>query len=328
MLKEKVLQTIKKYHLIEKNDHIVLGVSGGPDSTCLFSLFLELQKEIGFTFVVCHLNHGIREEAETEEEYVRKLCEENHIPCYVKKEKVLEKAKQERIGTEEMGRKVRYAFFEEIANKEQANKIATAHTKNDLVETTIMNILRGVGLSGLKGILPIRENRYIRPLIECERGEIEQYCNEQKLEPKIDQSNFDNHYTRNKVRNQLIPYLKEEYNPNIVEAMARMASIIRKEDEYIDGEVEKAYQEIVLEERETEIILDLKSFNELNEVIKNRMVLYSVRQLFGSSAGIEKKHIEDIILLCRRNIGNKFLIPNKKVKILVKNQKIFFIKNQ
>ncbi len=328
MLKEKVMQTIKKYHLVEENDHIVLGVSGGPDSTCLFHLFLELQKEIKFTFVVCHMNHGIRKEADFEEEYVKNMCEENRISCYVKKEKVLEKAKQERIGIEEMGRKVRYAFFEKIAKSEQANKIATAHTKNDLVETAIMNILRGAGLSGLKGTLPMREKRYIRPLIECERGEIEQYCNEQKLEPKIDQSNFDNRYTRNKVRNQLIPYLKEEYNPNIIEAIARMASIIRKEDEYIEGEVEKAYKEIVLEQSNQEIILDLKKFNVLNEVIKNRMVLYSVRQLFGSSAGIEKKHIEDIILLCRRNIGNKFLIPNKKVKILVKNQKIFFIKNQ
>lgn len=160
------------------------------------------------------------------------------------------------------------------------------------------------------------------------REEIEDYCKDNDLQPKIDKSNFDNSYTRNKIRNQLIPYLKEEYNPNIIEAMARMASIIRKEDEYIDKEVEKAYKEIVLEQSPKEIILDLKNFNRLDEVIKNRMVLYSVRQLFGSSVGIEKKHIEDICLLCKRNIGNKFLIPNKKVKILVKNQKIFFIKNQ
>ena len=160
------------------------------------------------------------------------------------------------------------------------------------------------------------------------REEIEDYCKDNDLHPKIDQSNFDNSYTRNKIRNQLIPYLKEEYNPKLIEAMTRMASIIRKEDEYIDKEVEKAYQEIVMGQSPKEIVLDLKKFNLLDEVIKSRMVLYSVRQLFGSSAGIEKKHIEDICLLCKRNIGNKFLIPNKKVKILVKNQKIFFIKNQ
>ena len=150
MLEEKVLQTICKYHLIEKNDHIVLGVSGGPDSTCLFHLFLHLQKQLKFTFVVCHINHGIRKEAFEEEEYVKDLCKNKQIPCYVKKEKVLERAKKEKIGTEEMGRYVRYAFFTEIAKKEHANKIATAHTKNDLVETTIMNILRGSGLSRAK----------------------------------------------------------------------------------------------------------------------------------------------------------------------------------
>ena len=136
MLKEKVLHTIKKYHLVEKNDHIVLGVSGGPDSTCLFHLFLELQQEIEFTFVVCHINHGIREEAKEEEEYVKDLCKKEGISYYGK--------------IEEMGRKVRYAFFEEIAKKEQANKIATAHTKSDLVETTMMNLLRGSGLSRTK----------------------------------------------------------------------------------------------------------------------------------------------------------------------------------
>ena len=150
MVKEKVLHTIKKYHLVEKNDHIVLGVSGGPDSTCLFHLFLELQQEIEFTFVVCHINHGIREEAKEEEEYVKDLCKKEGISYYGKKENVLQKAKQEKIGTEEMGRKVRYAFFEEIAKKEQANKIATAHTKSDLVETTMMNFLRGSGLSRTK----------------------------------------------------------------------------------------------------------------------------------------------------------------------------------
>lgn len=328
MLEEKVLQTIKKYHLIEENDHIILGVSGGPDSTCLFHIFLNLQKEIKFTFTVCHINHGIRKEAIEDEKYVEGMCKQYNIPYFVKKENVLEKAEQEKVGTEEMGRKVRYAFFSEIQKQVGANKIATAHTKNDLVETVMMNLLRGTGLSGLKGIEAIRDNLYIRPLIECKREEIEEYCEENKLNPKIDKTNFENIYTRNKIRNELIPYIEKEFNPNIIESVARMADIIQEEDKYLEQITKQAYEEILISKDNKEIVLDLKKFNSIDLVIKNRIVLYTITMLFGTSSGIEKKHIEDIIKLCANNIGNKFLIPNKKIKILVQKQKIFFTINQ
>lgn len=328
MLEEKVLETINKYHLIDENDHIVLGVSGGPDSTCLFHIFLELQKQINFTFVVCHINHKIREEADLDEQYVEEMCKIHNIPFYVERVKVTDMAKKQKIGTEEMGRKVRYEFFNNILKKENADKIATAHTKNDLSETVLMNLLRGTGLSGLKGIEPKRENIYIRPLIECEKQEIDEYCKEKNLEPRIDKTNFENIYTRNKIRNKLIPYLKEEFNPSIIESLARMSEIISNEDKYIESITKRHFEEIIIDKSQTEIALDLKKFNNLDLVIKNRIVLYTITTLFGWSAGIEKKHIEDIIKLCGNNIGNKYLIPNKKIKILVKNHKIFFIKNQ
>lgn len=328
MLEEKVLQTIQKYHLIEEKDHIILGVSGGPDSTCLFHIFLKLQEQLHFTFTVCHINHGIRKEALEDEQYVLEMCKKNGIACFVKRENVLEKANEEKMGTEEMGRKVRYTFFSSIQEQVGANKIATAHTKNDLSETVIMNLLRGTGLSGLKGIEAIRDNLYIRPLIECKREEIEEYCEKNKLNPKIDATNFENIYTRNKIRNELIPYLEKEFNPNIIESITRMSSIIQEEDKYLEQITKQAYEEIVLAKNDREIVLDLKKFNKIDLVIKNRIVLYTITMLFGTSSGIEKKHIEDIIKLCSNNIGNKFLIPNKKIKILVKKCKIFFTINQ
>lgn len=145
MLEEKVFKTINKYHLIEENDYIVLGVSGGPDSTCLFHIFLDLQKKLNFKFCVCHINHGIRKEAVKDQQYVEEMCKKNNIPCFVKKEDVCKKAKQAKLGTEEMGRNLRYEFFRETMKKVGANKIATAHTKNDSVETVLMNLLRDVG---------------------------------------------------------------------------------------------------------------------------------------------------------------------------------------
>ena len=191
-----------------------------------------------------------------------------------------------------------------------------------------MNILRGSGTSGLKGIQAARDDKYIRPLIECERKEIEEYCNENNLEPRIDKTNMENIYTRNKVRNLLIPYIQREFNPNIIEALNRLSQIASMENEYFKLQTIKIYNEIKEEETKEQITLNLKKFNSQKLVIKNRIVLYTINRLFGSSSGIEKIHLQDIIKLCGNNIGNKFLVPNKKVKVLVKSGKIFFIVNK
>ena len=328
-MKEKVLETIKKYNLIESGDKIVIGVSGGPDSIALLNVLLEIKNEniINFDMVVCHINHMIREEANEDEEYVLNSCRKYNIEFYSKRIEIEKIAKNEKIGTEEAGRNIRYQFFNEILEKTSSNKIATAHTSNDNAETVLMNIIRGTGTTGLKGIEAKRDN-LIRPLIECSRYEIEKYCEENKLNPRIDKTNFENIYTRNKVRNMLIPYIKENFNPNIIEGINRLSDLSKQENEYLERETEKVYKRILISAKNDEIILDLNQFNLQETVIKQRLVLYTINILFGTRSGIEKKHIEDIIKLCSNNIGNKYLIPNKKVKILVKNKKIFFISNQ
>lgn len=327
MLEEHVLKTIKKYNLINNGDSIVVGVSGGPDSITLLDILIKIQKEIKFNIVVAHVNHMIRDEAIDDEKYVENYCKDKGIAFYRKQIQVEKIAKEKKIGTEEAGRNLRYEFFNEILEKTNSNKIATAHTKNDNVETVLMNIIRGSGTKGLKGIEAIRDSKYIRPLIEIERNEIEEYCNQNNLMPRIDKTNMENIYTRNKVRNLLIPYLKKEFNPNIIEAINRLSDIAKEEENFIENIVKKKYEEILIEETSNEIVLDLKKFNLLETVIKNRIVLYTINRIFGSSSGIEKIHLQDIIKLCNNNIGNKYLIPNKKVKILVKDKKIFFTSN-
>ena len=322
---KKVLETIKKYNLIENGDKIVLGVSGGPDSITMLDILRQLREELEFEIVVAHINHMIREEAIEDEKYVQEYCKKNNIECYIKRIDVEKIANTKKIGTEEAGRKVRYEFFEEILQKTGSNKIGIAHNKNDKIETIIMHILRGSGISGLKGIEPKRDNKYIRPLIECERSEIEQYCEENKLEPRIDKTNFENEYTRNKIRNIVIPYIKKEFNPNIIETMNRLSELITEEDNYLEKETQKIYNKILLEKNDKQIILKLKEFNEQETVIKNRIIILATKNLFGSSEGIEKIHIQDLIKLCNNNIGNKYLTPNKNLKVLVKNRKIFFI---
>lgn len=326
-LQDKVLKTIQKYNLIQNGDSIVIGVSGGPDSMTLLNVLINLKQKLEISkIVVATVNHMIREEAEEETKFVENFCESHGIEFYLKKVDVQEEAKSKKISTELAGRNARYDFFEEVLKKTGSNKIATAHNSNDNAETVLMNLLRGSGVSGLKGIEKIRDGKFIRPIIECKRSEIEQYCLENKLNPRYDKTNNENTYTRNKIRNMLIPYIEENFNPNIVDSLNRLSTIATKEDEYIHKIVENSFKNIVItaDMGKKEIILDLKKFNELDEVIKSRLILYTISEILGTSQGIEKIHIEDIIKLCGNNIGNKYLMPNKNIKIFVKKGKIFF----
>lgn len=328
-MKEKVLKTIKKYNLIEKGDSIVIGVSGGPDSISLLNILNELKNEIGFKIYVAHINHMIREEADSETKYVQEFCKKLQIECFTERIDVIKIANELKKGTEETGRSLRYKFFDEILQKTNSNKIATAHNNNDKVETIIMNILRGSGTSGLKGIEAIRENKFIRPLIETTREEIEEYCEINNLNPKIDKSNNENIYTRNKIRNIVIPYIKKEFNPNIIKTINRLSEVATEENDYLEKIAKEIFEQIEItnnkEETQNAILLDLKKFNNLELVIKRRIILYTINKLLLSIEGIEKVNIDDIIKLCNNNIGNKYLSPIKKLKVLVKKGKIFFI---
>ena len=333
---EEILITIKNNNLIQDGEKVLLGVSGGPDSIAMLSALYEIQKEriIDFNIYVAHINHGIRENAKVDEKFVKEFCKERNIECFVLNTNIKEIAKENKRGLEETGREIRYKFFEEIGNEISANKIAIAHNKKDNAETIIMNILRGTGISGLCG-MEIIQNKYIRPLLFETREKIEEYLKNKNIEPRIDETNFENEYTRNKIRNIVLPYIQKEFNPNFIDTLNRLSSIVKEENNYLKKITEQAYKDILVEENiETEkdvykskdlptIILDLKKFCSLDRVIQKRIILYAINKLFGSTKGIEKIHIEDIIKLCNRNIGNKYLTPNKNTKVVIKNKKIY-----
>lgn len=330
-VKEKVLETIKKYNLIQSNDKLVLGVSGGPDSMCMLDTLLKIKKDesnpLDFEIIVAHVNHMIRQEAKDDERYVEEYCKKNDIEFYKKSIDVKEMANNKKIGLEEAGREARYTFFDEVLKKVGANKIAIAHNKNDNAETVLMNLFRGTGVSGLKGILPCN-GIYIRPIIECERKDIEEYCEKNNLNPRIDKTNFDTLYTRNKIRNVVIPYLIKEVNPNIVEGINRLSELIYEEEEYFNKIIPQLYNKMLIKEdlKENLIIINQKEWNKQEKVIKSKIILYTISRLINTTKGIEKIHIEDIINLCEKNVGNKFLTPNKHLKIMLKKGQIYFLK--
>lgn len=325
IFEEKVLKTIREYNMFEKEEKVVVGVSGGPDSIALLNALYNLRKILKIEMYVAHINHSLRKEADEETNYVKEFCEKLNITCFIKKVDLNQYCKDNKIGTELAGRNIRYEFFEKIYIKVGANKIAVAHNLNDNAETVMMNLIRGAGSSGLKGIEKIREDKYIRPIIEIDRAEIENYCKDYDLEPKFDLSNNENIYTRNKIRNILLPLIEKEFNPNIIESLNRLSTIMCKQEEYFEKIVEKTYKEIVIEEDKQKIMINLKLFNELENIIQTRVILKAIKSFFDSSQGIEKTHLDDIIKLAKNNIGRKILNPNKKLVVKTEKSKLILI---
>ena len=245
------------------------------------------------------------------------------IKCYVKRAEVEKIAKEQKKGTEEVGRKIRYDFFNEVAEKENANKIAIAHNMNDNAETMLLNIVRGSGLTGLEGIQAQEYGKYIRPLINCTREDIEEYCSKNNLQPRIDSTNKENIYRRNIIRNKILPEIKE-LNPNIVQSLSNLSKIVKVQNTHIKNEVENIYNKIGSPSL-GKIELDLPEFQKLDLSVQQNLILYTISKALGSARNIEKVNVDDIIKMCKRNVGNKYIYPNKNLKILIENKKIIFI---
>ena len=318
-LKNKLKNTIEKFNLLNKEDKVLVAVSGGPDSISL----LNILHELGYNICTAHINHGIRENADNDERFVKEFCEIRNIPCFIKKVK-LKEIKSD-MTTEELGRKIRYEFFDEIMKQENCTKIATAHNANDNAETVLMNMIRGTGLSGLKGI-DISRDKIIRPLLEITRAEIEEYCEKENLNPCHDESNDETIYTRNKVRLELIPYIEKNINSNIVNNINRMAEIIAREEEYIKRQVDIAYGDTLIAEEEGRTVCNLKKFNQYDNVIQKRLIIRYITKTLGNAKDIERVHIEDILKLCKNNVGGKYLTPNKYIKVAVNKGIVEYVK--
>lgn len=327
IIEEKFLNTIKEHNLINSGDKIVIGVSGGPDSITLLTCMNKYKDKLGCEIIVAHVNHLIRKDSTDDEKYVEKICENSQIKFYKKRIEILKLAEEQKKGTEEVGRIERYKFFDEVTKEEGANKIAIAHNMNDNAETMLLNLIRGTGMNGLEGIQPVEYKKYIRPLINCSREEIEAYCDKYNLKPRIDSTNKENIYKRNIIRNKLIVELKE-LNPNIVETLSRTSKIIRAENEYIVKQARKIFEEIAIYNRNQKelgkIEFEVKNFNTLDEVIKQKIVFITIEKMLGSTRNIEKNNIDDVIKMAQRNIGEKYILLNKNIKVLIKNKKIIF----
>lgn len=308
MLINKIVDMIEKYKMINSGEGIVVGFSGGPDSVCLLHALYCLKSKYNISIFAVHLNHMIRgDEAIRDENFARSFAEALNIPIYIKRIKVEEYAKDHGLSSEEAGRYLRYEFFDEVMAEVHGNKVALAHNLNDQSETMIMRFIRGTGISGMGGIRPIREDKYIRPILSCSRLEIEEYCVANNLNPVIDSTNLENIYTRNRIRLQVLPYIKEHFNPNVEENLFKVSSILRDEDEYLNI---VANMEIAKIKTEKGILID--KFKSLHIAIQRRILRSLIEEVKGELTGIESKHIEECLeFLGRSGTGKKINLPEE-----------------
>ena len=305
-IKKRFLKFIKEKNIVKSGDKILVGLSGGPDSVCMLSLLCSIREEEKIEVAAAHINHMLRgEEANKDEEYSKRLCEELGVRFFSRRIDINKYALETGKSSELAGREARYNFFNEIINKINFNKIATAHNANDQAETILMRIMRGTGLEGLGGIPVEREGKYIRPILFMKREEVEQYCKENNLTPHIDATNLERIYSRNKVRLDILPYMKNNFNPNVVETINRMALLLQEDNNFIEEEVNKVYKNNCTE-KDNSIVINKILFEKHNSIV-TRVIRKALFTINKSNYDMEMKNIEDIIEL--RNLGT-----NKKYR--------------
>lgn len=295
MILDKLKNTIKKYNMIDKNDKVVIGLSGGPDSVCLLYLLGSLRRELKISLHIAHLDHMLRKDSYKDKLFVERLAERLKIPSTCQEINVKALAKGGSL--EEIARNARLGFLFKVAKDIKADKIALGHTRDDQAETVLMRILRGSGLYGLSSILPKRDIAgyvVIRPLIELRRLEIQKYLKRKKIIPRTDYTNLRDIYLRNRIRNRLLPLLKREYNPNIKEALANLAESAGTDYAYLLRLSQKAFLKNTRLVSRNRINFSLENFLKLDLALQRMVLRLSIARVKGNLRRLAFKHIEEI----------------------------------
>ena len=310
----KALSAVQKYNMLSQNDKIVVGLSGGADSCALLHFLVSLGKEMNLTVSACHINHQLRgAEADRDEQFAVDFCKNLHVPLYILRADVKGEALRQKKSTEQCGRDIRYKFFSETADMLHA-KISTAHTASDNAETVLFNLARGSGASGLCGIPPVRDN-IIRPLIECTRTDIENYCRENNISYVTDSTNLTDEYTRNKIRLEIIPVLKK-INPAFESSISGMTERMKETVDFIDKCAEKALSECL-----TDKGYSISELQKLDKAVLSKAIIMLCQK---NSVTPEAKHIE----LIKKIVYNSGAVEIKNNVFAVSSQGFFRIVNQ
>ncbi len=313
LLIDKVYETICNYELIDPGDRIICAVSGGPDSVCMVYMLMSLSSKIDVDLIIAHINYHTRgSDSDLEEELCKKIAGDLDLPIHVRSVSRDELAEMKSGNFQREARKYRLSFFEELRREQQADRVALGHTADDVAETVLMHILRGSGIDGLSGIHP-RSDFFIRPLIECRKHDLIGHLDSRKLEYRIDKSNLESEYLRNKIRNQLIPDIEKNYNSNFIPALCKTAAISRDLQNFLAGSVEAIEPGIVSRSRLGKYLIELDCFLEQSSAIRHELI----RRIFKSLTGQERNgrsldfdQVRNTDSLARSSVGKRVDLAN------------------
>ncbi|MRR16899.1 MAG: tRNA lysidine(34) synthetase TilS [Deltaproteobacteria bacterium] len=309
MLIKKIEQTINKNHLLNDGDVVVVALSGGADSCALLMSLAGLAPIRRLKLVAAHFNHGLRQaESDEDEEFCRSLAEKLNLPF--ESERMREPNVPKGMSPEDYFRRERYSFLEKVAERHGARKIALGHHLQDQAETVLLNMLRGSGLHGLKGFEPMRDNKFIRPLMEVTRKEIQGFLAQSGTGHRDDSSNDNPIYLRNRIRKELIPFLKERYNPKIEGTLARTAEIMRTEDAFLTECVNVILSTPDIERKREEASVCAEKLKSLHAALRFRIIKTLLESIAPAGKGFSLVHIQLVDnLLAEHSSGKKIALP-------------------
>lgn len=322
--------SIKEFNMLAQNDSVLASVSGGSDSIALVLSLKELKDKYNLKKIgIAHLNHNLRsKESLRDQLFVKNFAQKLNLPFYCTKEDTRNYAKKNGLSIEQAGRKLRYDFFKHLSLKHKFTKIATGHTKDDNAELVLMNIFRGSGTKGLAGIPPVRNNMVIRPMIRNSKKQILSFLKAYTQEFVFDSSNMDELYLRNKIRNKMIPYLKKEYNPKIIDSLNKTSDILRIENEYLDLKTKKKFEKCLIKTTDSLVIFSKLKLSKLHTSILNRVVRLAIQKLKTNLKQISFVHIKDIKEFCfKRYSGSSLDLPGQ-IRVYKKKDLIVFKKEK
>ncbi len=311
-MRQQVLEAVDRYRMLQAGDKVLVAVSGGPDSVALLHVLRSLTRELGVELAAAHLNHELRgEQSDQDEAYVRELCANWDLPCFVAREDVAAWAKREGLSLEEAGREARYHLLTGLAAEHSFDRVALGHTASDRVETLLINILRGSGLHGLRGIPPVR-GIFIRPLITTSRQDTVEYCCANSLLARCDESNLDpSDFLRNKIRLKLLPLLAEEYTEDPQQVLLRLIQAAEEELDWTEPLVEEAFIEIA-EVGHDRVRLNRAKLAEMPAGLLHRVLRRALVELSGAATDVGTVHYDELRKLIQRGqTGAKLHLPGR-----------------
>lgn len=287
--------------LIEPDDQVVVGVSGGADSLCLLHILTQLRSTLNLTLHAAHLDHRLRgAESTADADFVRRIAADRGVPITVQAADVASLASNRKKGIEETARRERYTFLSQVAGRVGAGKIAVGHNADDQAETVLMHLMRGAGLAGLRGMAPLSPYplpapglTLVRPLLSVPRIEIDAYLAEIGLHPRQDRSNLDTAYLRNRLRHQVLPLL-EEVSPRIGARLGQLAELVAADEELLEALLEQSWGDLVISESGREIALNRAAWRALPLGLQRRTLRRALSRSLGSLEGITFTHIESV----------------------------------